>query len=126
MTGPRDVVYEGATSGVVDRHAVEEFAFEVDTAVTLEYVARVRSGPNADVVVVDPESLEAWTRVRAASYYSHVSALDVRDATRTGSLPAGRYFIVIDNTAMGRARPPLTGSDDAAAVSFDLEYAVYR
>lgn len=126
MTGARDVLYEGVTTGSVARHAVEEYGFSADTTVTLEYAFRVRSGPNADVVVLGPDDLDAWTRGRAASYYAHLSALDARDATRSGSLSAGRHFVAVDNTSMGRARPPLTGSDADARIDFELEYAIYR
>lgn len=126
MSGSRDVLYEGTASGVVRRHGVEEYGFEADTGVTVDYSVRVHAGPNVDVIVVDPENLDAWCQGRATSYYSHLSALDVASATRSGTLPAGRHFIVVDNTSMGRARPPLTGSDDAAAVSFELMYIVFR
>ncbi|GGL69299.1 hypothetical protein [Halocalculus aciditolerans] len=126
MSGSRDAVYEGEVSGRVARHGVEEFGFDVDTGVTVEYAFRVRSGPNADVVVVDAANMATWRAGTATSYYSHLSALDVRDASRSGSLPAGEYVVAVDNTAMGQARPPLTGSDDAAAVVFDLRYVVSR
>lgn len=85
---------------------------------SMSYHVKVISGPNVDVIVTDETgygqfkslwSLNVW-------YYPEASRLNTRDATVSGNLGDGHYYLIVDNSMFATAQP--NGQSVIVSVTF--------
>jgi hypothetical protein len=121
-----DIIHQKSVEDTLEKGHVHHFGFDIGQPAHFEYVCRVTEGPNADIVVLDEDNLNRWLDGKNAKYYTDKSELDTREASIQAKLPIGKFYLLIDNTRMGKATPPLLDGSANSTLNFELEYVVYR
>lgn len=93
----------------------------------LSYEYQMNSGPNLDFYLVDEDGLFKWKRMvtdgAQESEFMTFSDFDSSTTSRDykeGNLPAGRYYLIIDNTDYGGTTPPMNFVDDVATLHLTI------
>lgn len=89
----------------------------------LSYEYKMNSGPNLDFYLVDDDGLFMWERMveegtketQLMTYADFNSSATSRDY-KEGTLAAGTYYLIIDNTDYGAVMPPMNLEDDVATL----------
>lgn len=85
----------------------------------LAYEVLVASGPAVDVFLMDDQNFQRYQQGRAFEYLvagtDQATTHSIQNVAIAG-LTAGTYYLVVDNTNAGQARPPTNGVNDVAAV----------
>lgn len=84
----------------------ETYEFKYSSRIWLTYDVEVLSGPNIDVIITNEEGLkQIQDPFLKMSYISSYSKLDTRHARFSDRIESGHYFIIIDNSNIGNAKP---------------------
>lgn len=110
----------------VERGKVRHYELELTRVTNFEYQVTVTAGPNADLVVLDDTNFERWLNGDNAQFYQQATRLDTREAHVQVKLPAGTQYLLIDNSHLGKASPPVIGDEESATIECDVEYALYH
>lgn len=119
-------LYQGDEAGPIGKGELCRYQVELSETAMLEYEVRITSGPNADILVLNPKNLKNWIEGEKVRYFNDLSVFDTRDARVQGTITSGIKYIIIDNTARGEAKPPVLGDDSDGTIEFNFKYAVYR
>lgn len=83
-----------------------------------------RDGPAVDVFVVEPDAADRYRNGEQFEYLRDVSMPDVVAGEVSGTVPAGEYELLVDNTARGAGAPDGSGVD--AVVDVEVTAATER
>ena len=99
---------------------VYEFSYSGTTH--LSYQVTVNSGPNVDVIVTDEVGYAQYVGVASTVQYSVTySKLNTRSASFDNDIEGGHYYLIVDNSVQGSARP--NGQSATVTYSFDAQPA---
>jgi len=90
--------------------------FELEASHDYTYEFAVQAGPAVDVFTMPEEALRDYANEEEFEYLDAVSSLDSTGTSVQGTLEAGAYVLLVDNTSAGRATPPAEGGDGEAEV----------
>lgn len=126
--GRPDDSYQSRRQFISDRRSLPEdtwHAYDIEfwQAGLLGYAFTVPAGPAIDVLVIEASDYEAFVQSEDVPYLREVSVLDSTGSTVRGTLSAGSYKLVIDNSPRGEAAPPSNFRDDVATVAITIEAA---
>ena len=83
-----------------------------------------RDGPAVDVFVVSPDAAARYRRGEPFDFLQGVSMPDVVNGEVSGTVPAGEYELLVDNTDRGAGAPDGSGTD--AVVDVEVTAATER
>lgn len=87
----------------------------------LSYTIEVTSGPNVDIILFNETNYAQYSAGEQPQYLVGGSELDISYVEkRDVALSNGTYYLVVDNTDFGSARPPMNG--DPAIINYNIEY----
>lgn len=114
---------------VDDTRNIEEdewyvFSLELSRAGELSYEFIVREGPPIDVIVVEESEYQYFEQGERYEYVTEPTVFDSAGDEGSGTLSAGNYRLILDNTAAGEAAPPANMSNDVVEVEFEFTLAV--
>jgi len=123
--GPRTLVDEET---VIKEDQYLRFPVDLDSPSTLSLSVTLRTGPKFEVYAMDQEGSEEFGKAANSllgGQFHHYPALSATVAKnkplrKIGSLPAGHYVILLDNTDFGDVSPPMNFSDDAVRAHIKL------
>lgn len=84
----------------------------------MSYHVKVVSGPNVDVILTDETGYAQFKSLWSLSvwYFPEASRLNTRDATTSGNLGDGHYYLIVDNSMFATAQP--NGQTAIVSVTF--------
>lgn len=88
---------------------------------TIEYDFTVRQGPAIDVILMNRSEYSYFEQGERFRYSSLLSRMDATSGRVSGTLPAGNYMLVFDNSNNGVAYPPTNFNNDLASVEYSIE-----
>jgi hypothetical protein len=95
----------------------------------LQIAYNVRSGPGIDAYLVDADNFYRWQRSiqenvwdEGFRYNSELSSYGTNLSDRSSKLPAGDYYLILDNSDWGDSMPPMNFSDDVATIDVAVTF----
>ncbi len=106
--------------------------FSLEDSAEVRVGVALTSGPAIDVYVLSEADFNRWNTLVSKAQesedqtFEHFSSLGLEGLSASftsewNELPAGTYYLVIDNTSFGGTSPPSPGNDDIATVSYQIE-----
>lgn len=94
--------------------------FQLNRGATVDISVEVHSGPSIDVIVVDELNFQQYRSGNAFVHYSACGGIASQGFLRSCGLPAGQYYVLLDNTDAGATSPPFNGVNDGADTTWRI------
>ncbi|MDX1611931.1 MAG: hypothetical protein R3185_06140, partial [Candidatus Thermoplasmatota archaeon] len=107
---------------VLDPDTAVSFQLPGERGFELAYQVSVSEGPSIDVMVLTGQEFQRYDSNQDFTYIAGCSTLATDQAQLTCGLPAGTYFLVLDNTHAGEASPPPGGAAAQVAYQYTATY----
>lgn len=119
--GARATAESGTLS--VWEQGYSEIKFEFNSTTAVKYTIVLTSGPRVDVFLFDKDEYRNYATDENFHYIEAGTSLNVSMAQKNITLNAGTYYLLVDNTDYGVARPPANGVVDIATVNYTVEHS---
>lgn len=121
----KEAVVLADTSVPVDEDEYYAFTAEITkkSAVTVEY--SIISGPEVDMFTLTESQYAVWKKSKkheegSVTPVSGLSESGKNKGTFSAEVPAGTYFVIVDNTNYGKCAPPTNTVNDQANVQVKI------
>ena len=106
--------------------------FTLEDSTEVQVSARLAGGPAIDLYVLSEPDYNKWNTIVTKGQatpdltFDEISDLSLEGFSSTFTspwtmLPAGTYYLVLDNTSFGGTTPPASRQDDIATVDFRVD-----
>ena len=126
VSGPREIGPSGkpktrntiCDKGGIVVHEDQYWAqvFKISRDDHIEVVVHESVGPPLDIFLLTPIEFGSFKAGGTFKFLTTFSQGNTREFSRRAMIGAGEYVLVVDNTDVGDAKPPMNAHDDAATV----------